>query len=327
LPIGAKVTLIDSGYSVATNPANGKFSMIHNAGEFTLRAEAYGFHSKDQVVSIPKDGTVEANINLQPLGEGTVEGVVKDQTTGKPIPDAIVSIIEDAAITPVKTDSKGRFKLSAYEGTYTLHVFKKDYVYKDYSITLYPKKKTKQLFELKRFLGTPGEIGYDDGTMENSYSWFDANNGFAIRMSLEEGVTNSWLTGGLFKINTEWPSAGSTRFQVAVYDSTGLNGAPGKRIAGPIDADARTDGEWTFVDLTENNIFVTGDFYLVYLQPGVFNYSPSLGSDQNSPFHDRNWFFEDGNWNHNLDPQYGNMMIRAVLNNENTAPQDHSQTK
>jgi bacillopeptidase F len=327
LPIGAKVTLIDSGYSVATNPANGKFSMIHNAGEFTLRAEAYGFHSKDQVVSIPRDGIVEANINLQPLGEGTVEGVVKDQTTGKPIPDAIVSIVEDAAITPVKTDSKGRFKLTAYEGTYTLHVFKKDYVYNDYSITLHPKKKTKQTIELKRFLGTPGEIGYDDGTLENSYTWFGAKNGFAIRMSLEEGVTNSWLTGGLFKVNTEWPSAGSTRFQVAVYDSTGVNGAPGKRIAGPIDAVARTDGEWTFVDLTEKNIFVTGDFYLVYVQPGIFDYSPSLGSDQNSPFHDRNWFFEDGNWNHNLDPQYGNMMIRAVINNEITAPQDHSKTK
>jgi hypothetical protein len=39
--------------------------------------------------------------------------------------------------------------------------------------------------------------------------------GVAIRMSLEEGVTNSWLTGGLFKVNTEWPSPGSTRFQVA----------------------------------------------------------------------------------------------------------------
>ncbi|MFJ5761120.1 carboxypeptidase-like regulatory domain-containing protein [Neobacillus sp. NPDC093182] len=242
------------------------------------------------------------------------------KTTGKPISDAIISLVEDAAITPVKTDSKGRFTLTAYEGTYTLYVFKKDYVYNDYSITLQSKKKTKQNVELERFLGTPGEIGYDDGTSENSYTWFGAKNGFAIRMSLEEGVTNSWLTGGLFKVNTEWPSPGATKFQVAVYDSTGQNGAPGKKIAGPFDADARTDGEWTLVDLTDKNIFVTGAFYLVYVQPDVFSYSPSLESDQNSPFHERNWFLENGTWVHNTDPQYGNMMIRAVMNNEVSAP-------
>ncbi|MFJ5761121.1 choice-of-anchor J domain-containing protein [Neobacillus sp. NPDC093182] len=79
LPIGAKVTLVDSGYSVAANPADGRFSMTHKAGEITLRAEAYGFHSTDQAVSIPKDGTVEANFTLKPLGKGTVEGVVKDK--------------------------------------------------------------------------------------------------------------------------------------------------------------------------------------------------------------------------------------------------------
>jgi bacillopeptidase F len=322
LPIGAQVTLLDSGFSVTANPADGRFSMTHKAGEFTLRAEAYGFHSKDQAVSIPKDGIVEANLNLNPLGKGTVEGVVKDQTTGKPISDAIISLVEDAAITPVKTDSKGRFTLKAFEGTYTLHVFKNNYVYNDYSITLQPNKKTKQNIELKRFLGTPGEIGYDDGTSENSWFWHGAKNGFAIRMSLEEGVTKSWLTGGLFKVNTEWPSPGSTRFQVAVYDSTGVNGSPGKRIAGPFEAAAQTDGEWTHVDLTDKNIFVTGDFYLVYVQPeaSATGTMPSLESDQNSPFHDRNWWLYNGTWQHVTTPEYGNMMIRAVMNNEISAP-------
>ncbi|MGD6831037.1 S8 family serine peptidase [Sutcliffiella halmapala] len=322
LPIGAKVTLVDSGYSVATNPANGSYSITHNAGEFTLRAEAYGFHSSDQAVSIPKDGIVEADFNLKPLGEGTVEGVVKDQTTGKPISDAIISLVEDAAITPVKTDSKGRFTLTAYEGTYTLHVFKKDYVYKEYAITLKAKKNTKQNVELNRFIGFPGEIGYDDGTSENSWHWFDANNGLAVRMSLEEGVTKSWLTGGLFKVNTEWPDPGSTRFQVEVYDSTGVNGAPGKRIAGPIEATAQTDGEWTHVDLADKNIFVTGDFYLVYVQPESYGTGtlPSLYSDNDSPFHDRNWFLNNSNWVQNTEPVYGNMMIRAVMNNAISAP-------
>jgi bacillopeptidase F len=322
LPIGAKVTLVDSGYSVATNPEDGSFSMPHKAGEFTLRAEAYGFQSRDQAVSIPKDGTVEANLNLKPLGKGTIEGVVKDQKTGKPISDVIISLVEDAAITPVKTDRKGRFSLNAYEGSYTLHVFKKNYVYKDYSITIQSKKKTKQKVELERFNGFPEEIAYDDGTSESQWWWPAANSGFAIRMSLEEGVTKSWLTGGLFKVNTELPATGSTRFQVAVYDSNGANGAPGKKIAGPLEAVARTDGEWTHIDLADKNIFVTGDFYLVYIQPDASSAgtSPSLYSDHNSPFHTRNWFFEDSKWTHVTNPGYGNMMIRAVINNAISEP-------
>jgi len=36
--------------------------MYHNTGDFTIRAEAYGFHSKDQPVTIQEDGIVEANL-------------------------------------------------------------------------------------------------------------------------------------------------------------------------------------------------------------------------------------------------------------------------
>lgn len=321
LPIGGKVTILESGFSTTTNPANGSFSMDYKAGDFTLRAEAYGFHSKDQRVSVPKDGIVESDFLLEPLGKGTVKGVIKDEKTGKPLADAIISIVEDAAITPVKTDSKGRFALTVYEGTYTLHVFKRDYVFSEQTVTLDSGKKTTQNIELKRFIGVNGEIGYDDGTSEDSWFFGSANNGFAIKMSLDKGITKSWLTGGLFKVNTEAPYRG-TRFQVAVYDSTGVNGDPGKLIAGPFDADARTDGEWTHVDLMDKNIFVTGDFYLVYIQPDGYldRKSPSLYSDISSTFHDRNWFFLNGVWEQNNNPFYGNMMIRAVVNNSLPVP-------
>ncbi|URM34813.1 S8 family serine peptidase [Cytobacillus firmus] len=322
LPILGKVTLLDSGYSVATNPADGSYIMMHNTGDFTIRAEAYGFHPKEQPVSIPEDGIVQADFNLKPLAYGTIEGVVKDKATGKPLMNAVLSLVEDASITPVKTDSKGRFTLTAFEGSYTLHAFKNNYLYNELSVTISPKKKTRKNIELKRYIGFPGEIGYDDGTGENSWFWRGANNGFGIRMSLEEGITKSWVTGGLFKVNTNFPSEGSTRFQVAVYDSSGPNGAPGKRIAGPINADARTDGEWTHVDLTDKNIFVTGDFYLVYIQPDASSAgtSPSLYSDHDGPFHDRNWDLFNGKWTNNQEPEYGNMMIRAIVNNEIPAP-------
>jgi bacillopeptidase F len=87
-------------------------------------------------------------------------------------------------------------------------------------------------------------------------------------------------------------------------------------------ANYQTDGEWTHVDLADKNIFVTGDFYLVYIQPDASSAdtSPSLYSDHNSPFHDRNWFFEDSKWTHVTNPGYGNMMIRAVMNNAISEP-------
>lgn len=325
LPIGSQVSIVESGYSVYSNPADGFYSMNHNAGNFTIRAEAYGFHSKDQPVTIQEDGIVEANLILEPIAKGKVEGIIKDKETGKPLSGAIISVLEDAAILPVKTDDKGRFSLTAYEGNYTLHVYKEDYVYQDIPIKISAEKDHNQKIELQKYIGFTGEIGYDDGTGESSWFWYGANgakNGMAVKMSLEQGVSSAWLKGGLIKANTEMPSPGATRFQVAVYDSSGLNGAPGKKVAGPIDAHANIDGEWTYVDLADKNIIVSGDFYLTYIQPddASVGTSTSLYSDQNGPFHDRNWFLVDGIWEHNTDPVYGNMMIRAVVNNSLPVP-------
>lgn len=75
------------------------------------------------------------------------------------------------------------------------------------------------------------------------------------------------VTGGLFRFwNTEWPVPGGTAFKVAVYDASGPDGAPGKKIAGPFDGTALRNGEWTHVDLSEHGIMVDGDFYMVYIQ-------------------------------------------------------------
>ncbi|GGI15435.1 S8 family serine peptidase [Gottfriedia solisilvae] len=314
IPLGAQVSVLDSGYSVSTNPADGSYIMNHNAGEFTLRAEAYGFQPKDQLVSIPEDGVIESNFTLNPLGKGEVRGVVKDQETGKPIANATLSLVEDAAIFPVKTDSKGRFTISAFEGNYTLHVFNSNYVIEDIVITIKPNKETNEKIELRKYIGYTGEIGYDDGTEENSIFYPGAiNDAFAVKMSLNPGVKKAWLSAGLFKINTERPTPGATKFQVTVYDSSGPNGSPGKKITGPINANARTDGEWTYVDLADKNIIVNGDFYLTYIQSEFP--PPGLAVDKSSTFHERNWFLYRGVWTQNTDPYFGNLMIRAITNN------------
>ena len=58
---------------------------------------------------------------------------------------------------------------------------------------------------------------------------------------------------------------------------------PGKKLAGPIDATALRNGEWTVVDLSEHNIVVNGDFYMVYRQTFANPNTPGLATDENGP--------------------------------------------
>ncbi len=45
LPMNAQVSVLESGRSVKTNPANGSYELTHAAGEFTVVAESYGYQS------------------------------------------------------------------------------------------------------------------------------------------------------------------------------------------------------------------------------------------------------------------------------------------
>ncbi|PAE31271.1 carboxypeptidase-like regulatory domain-containing protein, partial [Bacillus sp. 7884-1] len=89
LPLGATVSVLESGRSVTTNPIDGSYVInAHPSGEFTLRAETYGYESADQRVNISKNGTVEANFTLNPISKGTVSGTVTNKQTGQPIANA-----------------------------------------------------------------------------------------------------------------------------------------------------------------------------------------------------------------------------------------------
>lgn len=78
-------------------------------------------------------------------------------------------------------------------------------------------------------------------------------------MSLPEGKDRAMITGGKFLFS----SGGGDEFQVEVFDATGPDGAPGERIAGPIDASAIKNGDWTTVDLRDEGLMVEDDFYIV----------------------------------------------------------------
>ncbi|EPD53130.1 hypothetical protein HMPREF1210_00861 [Paenisporosarcina sp. HGH0030] len=320
LPLGATVSVLESGRSVTTNPIDGSYVInSHPSGEFTLRAETYGYESADQRVTIPKNGTVEANFTLNPIPKGTVSGTVTNKQTGEPLANATLSLLEDALIQPVQTDENGHFSITAYEGTYTLHVSGPIYHSQDLTITILESGNIEQNVPLQPFIGYPDEIGYDDGTAENARA-FGApnaeNNVAAVKMSLPKGKNSAFVTAGLFRFWDEsWPDPGGTAFKVAIYDTSGPNGAPGRKLAGPLDATALRNGEWTVVDLV-NPVLVNDDFYMVYIQVGVAPNTPGLAIDQSSPSAGRSWQKVEGPWGRTT----GNFMIRARVKYEASVP-------
>lgn len=320
LPLGAQVRVLESGRSVYSNPADGTYSLTHSPGEFTVKAEAYGYQSEEKAVTIEADATTQANFTLEEVAQNTVSGTITDEATGEGIEGATVLLVEDANISPVETAEDGSYSLNAYEGDYTLKVVARGYYSKEVPVTIGAEAVEVSL-ALEPFYTYPGgEIGYDDGSAENARAYNAAGNAWAVKMSLPEGKESGIVTDGVFRFwDTEWPSPGGTEFAVEVWDASGAEGTPGKMLAGPIEGEALRNGEWTVVDLTQHNIIVEGDFYMVYRQTVANPNSPGLATDETGENAKRSYQHVSGAWSQ-VPAEEGNYMIRARVSYEVNAP-------
>ncbi|WP_438431493.1 S8 family serine peptidase [Gorillibacterium sp. sgz500922] len=310
MPVGATVTVLETGRSVKADPATGRYSLRHAAGTYTLKAEAYGYQAQTKTVEITQGAEAKVNFSLEKIPYGILSGIVTDERTGAPIAGAEVSVREDAAVTPAVTDANGRYSLNVLEGTYTLSVAANGYHSFTKTVTVTAAGAEVNL-ALKPFVGYSATIAYDDGTAENARAFNAANNGWAVRFTPES--TTVQVTGASLRFwTTEFPSPGGTAFQYAVYDASGAGGAPGRKLAGPFNATALRNGEWTNVSFPAA-VTVTGDFYIVYLQPQVGTLSPGLATDESGPNAGRSWQTVSGVWTPSPADE-GNYMIRAFVN-------------
>ncbi|MEC0135365.1 S8 family serine peptidase [Paenibacillus macerans] len=317
LPASATVTVVETGRSVKTDPATGKYSLTHVAGNYTLKAEAYGYYPQTLPVSIEDQKNAKANFNLQAIPKGQIAGTISDERSGEPIADATVIVLEDAAIAPLRTGEDGGFSLEVLEGTYTLSVSARDYYSGTITITVPPDGSADGSLALKPFIGFPGEIGYDDGTAENAWSFNSAGNAWAVRMTPESGAAQ--VTGASIRFwNEEWPVPGGTAFQYAVFDASGPDGSPGRQLAGPFDGTALRNDRWTTLELPEP-VTVEGDFYIVYIQTLAGTSAPGLAADENGPHAGRSWQRVSGVWSQTKEED-GNFMIRAIVRYPVNAP-------
>ncbi|MGG0285047.1 S8 family serine peptidase [Peribacillus butanolivorans] len=320
LPLQAQVSVLETGRSVYTNPQDGSYQLTHASGSYTLQAETYGYRSQTATVNVEQDATSTANFTLQEIPKGTINGTITNKITSEPVSGATVYFLEDAAIKPVTTNSDGEYTLSAYEGKYTLKVMAPSYYGSEASVTISDGNSSRKDIELKPFIGYPDEIKYDDGTAENARAFNTAGNSWAVKMSLASGNKTANVTGALLRFwDTTWPAPGGTEFQVSVYDASGTDGSPGKKIAGPFNETALRDGQWTHVDLSEHGIMVEGDFFIVYTQTKANPNAPGLATDEDGPNAGRSWQGVSDSWSQSPTEE-GNYMIRATVDYEVKEP-------
>ncbi|WP_082805130.1 S8 family serine peptidase [Neobacillus novalis] len=319
LPIRGKVSALESRQYVNTNPDNGSYKFLHAVGKYTVQAEAYGYQSKQQSVIFEKDKAIHADFTLNEIPKGTVSGVITDKISGEAVEGVTLLLMEDANIAPVATNKDGQYKITGYEGTYTLRAMRSGYHSQDVPITI---KGNGQVVDivLDPFYTYPGgEIGYDNGMVDNGSMYFGGGAGWAVKMSLPENKKSAIVTDGVFHfMKSKYSDTFGTEFNVEVWDASGRDGLPGKKLAGPIAADAILD-DWTVVDLTDYNIKVDGDFYIVYVQTLNYPEALPLATDNGDPYTERSYQYLDGEF-YPAFVEDGNYMIRARVSYEVDKP-------
>ncbi|MFJ5714199.1 S8 family serine peptidase [Neobacillus sp. NPDC093127] len=319
LPIRGKVSALESRQYVNTSPDNGSYKFPHAVGKFTVQAEAYGYQSKQQSVTFEKDKAIHADFTLNEIPKGTVSGVITDKISGEAVEGVTLLLIEDANIAPVATDKDGKYTITAYEGSYTLRAMRSGYHSQDITITISGDSRGVDIV-LDPFYTYPGgEIGYDNGIVDNGSMYFGGGVGWAVKMSLPENKKSAIVTDGVFHFKkSKYSDTFGTEFNVEVWDASGREGLPGKKLAGPIAADAILD-DWTVIDLTDYNIKVDGDFYMVYVQTLNYPDALALATDDGNPYTERSYQYLDGEF-YPAFVEDGNYMIRARVSYEVEKP-------
>lgn len=323
LPVDAVVTVLETGRSASTNPADGRFSLKHAINEgnetWTLRAEAYGYYPVEAQVHLEEDQIAKKNFELQELPKGTIVGTVVDRYSKAPAAFATIRVKEDSKIPTVTTDENGAFIIpNVYEGAYTLKVISDEFEPGEVSVTVTGNTTTEIEIPLKRFVGYEEEIAYEDGTAENALVLNSAGNGLAIRVTPSQyGKVKG---ANIFFWGSDWPSPGGTQIGITLFD-TDENGNPVKLDISPKIVDV-IRGEWNYIDLSEFGFSTDRDFFIATNQTVAGTSSPGTGIDEASLYADRSYLYSGDSFSLLADEDVsGGLLIRARIEYSVDTPQ------
>ncbi|MUV37309.1 Bacillopeptidase [Lentibacillus sp. JNUCC-1] len=304
------ITVEETDRTVRTKK-DGSFTLVHPVGTVTLKTDVYGYHIQKEQIQIKKDETIQAKLKLEEISKGTLSGQISDINTGNTVENATLLLKEDENVDPVRSDEKGRYMLEAYMGHYTLIVTAPGYKDHEVKVDLNEGEQTKDI-SLDPYYTYPGdEIGYDNGVIDNGSMYFGGGAGWAVKMTLPDDHESAVVKEGVFAfIDKGFSEELGTEFAVEVWDATGPKGMPGEKLAGPIDAEVTWENEWTSVDLSEENIKVDEEFYIVYVQTMEYPNAPGLATDNGNPYAGRSYQYTDGSF-YPAFVEDGNYMIRT----------------
>jgi len=316
----AVVTILETGRSMKVDPATGQFYTRIPAGVYNLRAEAYGYYPKDLQVEVGENETIKTRFILDPKPQGTIVGRVYDRYYGNPAANAIVKLVEDTRIAPVRTDSEGYFEIpNVYIGTYTIKVDAEGFNPGEATVTVSADETVEINIGLKRFVGNENQLIYDDGTCEDALVVDNIGEGYyglAVRFTPEKLIkvkgANVYFWGD------DFPEPGGTRIGFLIY-GTDENGVP-YQVGEPIYTDV-VRGDWNYIDLSSLYFSTERDFYISTVQAADGPYSPAVGIDKASPLGYRSYVNYDGHIStleeNDVD---GAVMIRAIIDNSISTP-------
>ena len=315
----AYVTVLETGRSVKVDPVTGKYSMRLPAGEYTLRAEAYGYYSQDAQVVIEEDGRATSNFLLEVKPRGSISGRVIDRYYKNPAANALIRLVEDPRIPMVMADEDGYFTIpDVLVGEYTLRVVAEGFLAGEFPVEVLADKVTEVELGLERFVGFDEEIAYDDGTAENALVLNNAPNGLAVRFTPTQygkvkGV-NIYFWGN------DWPNPGGNRIGFAIYDIDESGKAV--KIGDTIFVDDVVRGDWNFIDLSSIGFSTDRDYFISTIQDRAGSYCPGTGIDEASPHGDRSYMNLDGEFELiSSEGVQGALMIRAIMEYSVSTPE------
>lgn len=316
IPVDAVVTVLETGKSVKTNPATGRYELKHASNEegqkWTLRAEAYGHYPQEVQVYLENEATVSQNFRLVEIPKGTIVGRVFDRYSKDPAANAVIRIKEDPRIPQVVADENGNFTIpNVYEGKYTLKVTADGFEPGEATVTVLPNQNNEINIELDRFVGYEEEISYDDGTAETAFVLNGVGDGLAIRVTpAQYGKVKAT---NIYFWDSGWPTPGGNEIGIAIFD-TKANGDPGSMIGEPKFVTIER-GKWNTIDLSEYNFATSRDFFIATIQNKDGDLCPGTGIDESSPETARSYFHVGGEQFLTFASQNvsGSLMIRAIM--------------
>lgn len=150
-----------------TNEDFGAYYRLLTDGTYTVSVNAFGYISQtfDNVV-ISSDGQTVLDVQLVQSEIISVSGNVTDASTGEPIEDAIIEVL-DTPVDPVYTNENGSYQIpEIFENTYTFKVFAEDYATFIQVVTIDPQNNVVD-FELMESFA----ISFETGSFETGWEF------------------------------------------------------------------------------------------------------------------------------------------------------------